>query len=410
MDDHQKRLIMIGVFIGITIVLGYALYRVFFAKKPLVLAPPPSQTVTPGTLPEAGTGTGTPRATVSTTSPLPVSPGTSASPSPVGGGTIDAPRLTTAINENVLGSRVDKNGTLAFYNQTNGQFYRAVPGAGIIPLSDTVFYNVQNVTWAPSTNESIIEYPDGSNIYYNFDTKKQITLPKQWSDFSFSPGGEKIVAKSIGYSEENNFLITANPDGTGVTAIAPMGANADKVMVNWSPNRQVVALSRTGDQLGFDRQEVLFIGQHNENYPSTIVEGRGLRANWSPQGNRLLYSVYSVRSDYKPELWVVDGQIDHLGQNRNALNINTWADKCAFADERFLYCGVPTSLSKGAGLAPEIANTIPDKLMRIDVQTGIQTEIPLENPHTIDTISVNKTDGSVYFTDKNQAGVFHVDL
>lgn len=410
MDDQQKRLIMIGVFIGVTILLGYALYRVFFAKQPLIITPPPGQVTPPGTLPEAGTGTTTTRPTTSTTSPLPVSPGTITPPSPVGSGTQDEPRLTQPISDGALSTRVDRSGSVSFYNQTNGQFYRLAPGGSIIPLSDQVFYSIQSVTWAPSTNESIIEYPDGSNIYYNFDTKRQVTLPKQWTDFSFSPGSDKIVAKSIGYSNENSFLVTANPDGTGVNAIAPIGANADKVMVDWSPNRQIVALSRTGDQLGTDRQEVLFIGQNNENYPSTIVEGRGMRAEWSPAGNTLLYSVYSARSDYKPELWVVDGSIERLGQNRNALNINTWADKCSFADERFLYCGVPTTLQTGSGLAPELADTTPDRLMRIDIQTGIQTEIPLEGPHTIDTISVNPTEGSLYFTDKNQTGIFRVDL
>jgi hypothetical protein len=410
MDDQQKRLIMIGVFIGVTILLGYALYRVFFASAPPVVIVPPGQVTPPGTLPEAGPGSTSTRPGTGTTSPLPISPGTATPPALIGGGANDRPRVSQPSTDPALGARVDRTGAISFYNQTNGQFYRAIPGGGIVPMSDQVFYNVDSVTWAPTTNESVIEYPDGSNIYYNFDTKRQVTLPKEWTEFSFSPTGDKIAAKSIGYSVENTFLVTANPDGTSFTAIAPMGANADKVMVDWSPNRQIVALSRTGDQLGTDRQEVLFIGQNNENYPSTIVEGRGMRSQWSPAGNTLLYSVYSARSNYKPELWVVDGRIESLGQNRNALSINTWADKCTFADERFLYCGVPTTLETGSGLAPELAERTPDRLMRIDIQTGIQTEIALEGTHTIDTITINQSEGAVYFTDKTQSGIFRVDL
>jgi hypothetical protein len=40
-----------------------------------------------------------------------------------------------------------------------------------------------------------------------------------------------------------------------------MGENESKVTVDWSPNRQFIALSRTGDALGADREEVLFIGK-----------------------------------------------------------------------------------------------------------------------------------------------------
>ncbi len=410
MDDQQKRIAFAAVFVLAVIILGYALYRVFFKSKLAPVSPPGIvEPVSPGGLPQAGTGTTTGRTPGTGVAPLPVSPGTP-TPVPVGGRTTDTPREEKIVIDPALGTTKVSGGGVHFYNKTNGQFYRALPNGTLAALSDQVFYNVQDVAWSSKTNESIMEYPDGSNIYYNFDTKRQVTLPKQWTDFAFSPGGEKIIAKSIGYSEENRFLVTANPDGTGVTAVLPLGANADKVIVDWSPNRQIVGIARTGDQLGADRQEVLFLGERNENFPSTIVEGRGLETKWSPQGNKLLYSVYSGRSDFKPELWVVDGNIESLGENRSALNINTWASKCSFQSERFLYCGVPTELETGAGLAPAIASTVPDRLVRIDIQTGIQTEITLEETHTIDTITVNETENAVYFTDKNQDGIFRVSL
>ncbi len=170
-------------------------------------------------------------------------------------------------------------------------------------------------------------------------------------------------------------------------------------------------MSLTGQALGLDREEVLFVGLNGENYKSMIVEGRGLQTNWSSEGKQLLYSVHSGRTDYKPELWIVNAEPQTIGGSRRVLNLNTWADKCSFADERFVYCGVPTELPKGAGFAPGLADNVPDRLMKIDTQTGTQLEIPLEDDfHVINDIQVSDDGDTLYFSDKHQSGLFEVAL
>jgi hypothetical protein len=309
-----------------------------------------------------------------------------------------------------VGARADQNGNATFYNDTDGKFFRVGRDGRISVLSNDVFYQVEKVTWSPVSDESIIEYPDGSNIYYNFQTGRQVTLPKHWEEFSFSGGGDRIAAKSIGFSPENRWLVAANPDGSGVQLVAALGDNADKVTVDWSPSNQVVGLSRTGDAVGGDREEVLFVGLNGENFKSTIVEGRGLQSEWSPNGSQLLYSVYSARNDYKPELWIVNAEGDAIGSGRQLLAVETWASKCAFGDARTVYCGVPSQLPNGAGFAPSLADSIPDRLVRIDTQTGARSEIPLAGLHTLDTVSVSPDGKTLYFTDKTQDGIFQVAL
>ena len=78
----------------------------------------------------------------------------------------------------------------------------------------------RKVTWSPTQTASILEYPDGSNIYYDFDTKRQVTIPKHWEEFSFAPQGDRITSKSIGFSPENRWIVSANPDGTDVKIVA----------------------------------------------------------------------------------------------------------------------------------------------------------------------------------------------
>lgn len=414
----KKRLSLIIGFIVITLLLGYALYWVFF-KKPT----PPTitgSTLTPssqkgGNFPSIGEGGPAPTTISDTKLPISNDQTTSEGTQPITqfvqptktSFTYDT--ITTVTEAPVKGITASA-GTAKFYNTQDGKFYRLDPNSGPTPLSDQVFYNVQEVTWSPQKNESIIQYPDGSKIFYNFDTKQQVTLPKHWEDFSFAPVGGQIATKSVGLDPNNRWLITANTDGTGIRLIEPLGENADKVNVDWSPNKQVVALSNTGEPLGDDRQQVLMVGLNKENFRGLVVEGRGLQTQWSKQGTKLLHSVYSANSDFKPELWIVDATPNSVGANRKPLNLNTWASKCAMSDDRFVYCGVPEQLDTGSGFAPALANTTPDKLYKIDTNTGLKTEIPLGQQHTIDTITIGEDGHTLYFTDKTEAGMFKVTI
>jgi len=404
----KKRLIFVGLFLVVCVLLGYLLYRVFFAKEKLATQPATKITTPTTEFPTAEVG-GQPTAVPTQPSKLPSATGVT-QPSTIKPKQAPSYPITKAVDTSVLGTQIDKTGLARFYNQTDGKFYRLGKDGQARVLSDNVFYNVQQVTWSPTKDESIIEYPDGSNIYYNFETKKQVSLPKHWEDFSFSSLGDKIAAKSMGLSPENRWLITADPQGKSISLIEPMGENADQVTVDWSPNKQIVAMSRTGQALGADREEVLFVGLNKENFKSTIVEGRGFESAWSPDGKKLLYSVYSTRSDFKPELWIVNAEGNSIGTGRKMLNLNTWSKKCTFATERFIYCAVPKNLPIGAAFAPTLADDSTDQIFKIDIETGLKNEIKPEEEHTIDSLFVGDNGKTLYFTDKNSSGLYSLPL
>ncbi len=414
----KKRIGLVIGFILFSIGIAYALYYVFF-RTPTPDQPGETETGTEtgGAFPNVGEGT--PNIIPDTDPTLPPSTNVPGSPSftdPITSGGLTgtaipgSERVVQVVTNQVRGVSTAGGTGAKFYNAEDGKFYCLNSSGVAVPLSDTVFYNVQNVSWSPTNNDSILEYPDGSNIYYNFDSKEQVTLPRHWESFSFSPQGDQIVAKSVGIAPENRWLVSAAPNGSTVKLLEPMGNNADKVTVDWSPNRQVVAFSKTGAPLGDDRQEILLVGQNKENFKSLVVEGRGLQTKWSKQGSKLLHSVYSSASDFKPELWIADGTPDTIGGNRKLLGVKTWASKCGMADERFIYCGVPETLDTGAGFAPAVANTTPDRLYKIDAVTGLKTDIPLVNTHTIETITISDDGRTLYFTDKNKPGIFQVNI
>ncbi len=391
----KKKIVFIILFIAAALLIAFGLYFLFF-KKPTVpqVAVVPTEEVAPSTLPTAQVGAppGKAVALPSTATALP-------SASAIGqGGLTQTTALTT--NPALFPSLGSDGKTMNFYDPTTGRFFRLTSDGQMVPLSSQTFYNAQKITWSPQDNKAIIEFPDQSKILYNFDSQKQVTLPRHWEDFSFSAQGNQIAAKSIGVAVENRWLVVANPDGSEAKPIEPLGDNADKVQVNWSPAGGVVAFSATGDALGFDRREILPLGLNNENYKPLIVEGLGFEPKWSPQGNQLLYSIFSPDTDYVPTLWITNAQGEEMGSNRRKLNLNTWADKCAFADNDTLYCAMPNNLERGVGFVPELANDSPDTLYKIDLKTGLKNLVAIpEQNVSLSNLLVSADQSVLYFTD-----------
>lgn len=416
-----KKLFLVFGFIAITILLGWLLYKAFFTNNLLIGPEVVNISTTTGGLPSSSEGggqivtstgnglfPGSENATTSGTyNPINSQQPNTSTPSDTALGGLT--KVETLTQSPGLGSTLSATGGVQYYNKDDGYFYKLDKDGNAVKMSDRVFHDVSAITWAPSKNKAILEYPDGSKILYNFDTKKQVTYPKYWEDFSFSPQSDQVIAKSIGLDPDNRFLTVASDDGSRVTNLEEIGLNADKVQASWSPNNQIVATYTKS--LDFDRQEVFFVGLNGENFKSTVVEGRGLNYTWSTTGDRLLYSVYNTNSEMKPKLWIVDAQGDTINTNRHSLEVNTWADKCTFASNTEIYCAVPTTLEAGAGLVREIADNASDELYKIDLTTGTKTLIAVpDGSFNVSNLMVSGSQDQLVFSDKNTGLLYKVKL
>jgi Tol biopolymer transport system component len=396
MSNFKK--ILLGILLlAIVGGIGYAIYFVFFkpATGPVTTIPATNtNTGTGGNLNPSGTGTNIPY--------VPPSNGTGtlpqASPIARGGATLS----TILVGDPTLGQTLAADGkTIRYYNRATGKFMAVDANGNIVELSDQVFSNVQNVTWSGDGNKVVMEFPDGSKLTYDFLAKKQNTIPASWNDFSFSPGSDQLAALQISDSSTSRYLVTAGSDGTGVKAIEPLGDNADKVKVAWSPAGDILALSSTGDAgTNFGQKTVLFIGKNGENFPGTEITGLNFTPRWSPDGAYLLYSVATSDDNFSPRLYVITGSGANMGGGRRAINLFTTADRCIFSDAKTAYCAVPDSIPEGAGLSPEVLNDIPNAIYKVNIVTGAVTLIG--RPDTdipISALSVSKDGGTLFFTD-----------
>lgn len=365
------RLLQIVALVVVTLAFSFFIYWLFFRTPTDQLLNENINGVPPGGLPNTNAIVNRPTVNDNVNGALPVTPGpgTAVVPDEVASGratktTVLSPTPTDALSLGPAGT------ALQYYDRGTGQFFRlSLDGRTKQLLSSATFASVQNVTWSPDGNKAIMEFPDRTKILYDFSTRQQVTLPEELEDFSFSPDSNKMAFKFLGATEQDQWLAVANPDGSNAQVIEVVGDKAPFVDPNWSPNQQIVATF--AKSVGAGQQEIVFLGQYNENFKTLTVNGRGFQSQWSPAGDQLLYSVYSGDTNYNPTLHVTLGRGDSIGQGNTSLNVQTWPDKCAFGGTGgSVICAVPTFLPTGAGIQREIARGTPDELYEINLATG----------------------------------------
>ena len=406
-----KRVVTIVIFIFATFIIGLFLYTIFFQPLTTETNVPPAgggQPIggDPGLIGNSNArlpgGTVPSPTPTETPSPQPSAAGGTAT----GGLTQVFPAITTVSD----GVTMDRDGSsLVYYDVSDGKFYRLTKDGKIQTLNDRIFHDVQKITWSDDRQRAVLECPDSANIIFDFASGKQVSLPNHWEDFDFSPAGDQIIAKSIGMDSGNRWLVVTDATGSKERPIAPLGNIADSVITAWSPSNQMVAIKVQGS--GASEQELFFVGLNDERYRSTVVPGLGFEGNYTPDGNQLLYSVYSSRTQVKPELWLTSVSPDAIGENRRTVGLQTWAHKCTFADASVAYCAVPETLPVGAGMYPNESDNSADQLYRVDLLNGGTTLVALpELGHTMESLTVSSDGRNLYYTAKQDSKVYRIQL
>lgn len=412
LSDRTKKILQIIVFVLAVVALGYLLYVVFFRPTQ---PPAPAANTNAGNqgFPDVNAANQNTNGVDGAANTNMVPAGIPAVSKVANGGLTQATSLTPEVNTQFPSP--DKQGLLRYYNPTDGKFYRVNQTGAITQLGEGQFKSVSKVTWAPTTNDAILEFPDGANIYYNLDTGRQVTLPKEYEEFDFSPTSDRIAFKYMHIDKERRVLAVADADGANARTVEPMGIYDYRVQVNWSPTGRVVAT--WGEYMDMNRQELGFIGLNNENFKGTVVEGRGIRSTYSPDGQQLLYSVYSENTNYNPNLWIVYADGDSIGKSRRDLNIPTFADKCAFAsDSKYAYCGIPLNPRDGFAVAEDFLDGVPDEIYRIDVASGVKSKVAVpadaegNAKYAVENMTVSTDGRYLYFRDKNSGQLIKIDL
>lgn len=395
MPNAIKIALKLLLLMAVTAGLALAMYWLFIRKPPSISEPtPPGDETTGGGLPQAGAG----------------EPGGGGGAGAAGGGTGTLPpsavadggvtSVVTLTSAGVTSPTVTSTGRVAYYDQNDGRFYTINNNGNVEALSSAQFSQAQNVTFAPETDAVVVEFPDGSNIVYNFSSGQQVSMPNHWEGFSFAANGTEIAGKSIGSDPSNRTLIVTAADGSNTRVLAALGANDKSVDVNWSPNGEIIGFSKTGGAgSAFGQNQVFMIDKNGQDAGMLLVNGSNFKAKWSPDGSHLLYSVADGGDGFRSSLWFSDTTGDSRGGVRVRVGVKTAVDKCTFASASVAYCAVPTDMPTGGGITPALV-TAPDNVYKIELPSGRASLLAIPAVETrMTNLSVSADGSELYYTD-----------
>ncbi len=264
--------------------------------------------------------------------------------------------------------------TVQYYDSINGQFYRLNANGEVQPLDDKIFRGVTDVVWSNDADKAVLELEDGFKVLYDFTADKQYTLHSDMNEFDFAPNDNQISFKFTPTNEEDRWLGVANTDGSGALGIEPLGENEDLVNAQWSPSGQSIGVMH--EYIDGSRQRVIPLGFKGENFKQFIVSGRDFDYRWTNDGQKMIYSTYSLDTNYNHTLNVVDAIGDNIGKNNRSLDLNTSVDKCAFAASGdSIYCAVPVAPPVGGGVDDVLLVDVPHDIYRVNLTTGTKEKI-----------------------------------
>ncbi len=410
-------IVLILFFLG-----AMALVVVYFLKPAVEIQPQMNENMnTPGAiggLPGTGAGFNANRQTGGGRGFLPNVNGV------FGGDTGEIPVDTVANGGKTLVSPVTKDSVrsytgnstsgFSYYEPNTGVLYRMTSGGERVELIRDRFPSAERVVWDKSGDRALLSFPDGTGVMVDFVTNERVSLPRGGQDFVFQGDSDNVVFNFVSPDPERSFLVMGTPDGSEARAIEPIGDQADRVQPTYSPDGSVVGLYRKS--AGVSSEEIIFIGQQDENFKSMVVQGIGFKGEWTPDGQRLLYSVSTPENNYNPTLWIVDARGDSIGLNNTPLGLSTSIDSCAMnPDGTKAYCSVQDSLPPGTGLYPELFNPREASIYEVNLETG-STQLVAE-PVTedgrripVEQLSLSPDGSELYFVDGSVGKVMKIQL
>lgn len=311
-------------------------------------------TVTPTGLPGGGTEAGT-------------SPG--ATPT-----SLAALKIKPISQEQVIAPTIGSDGkTVKYFSKTNGNIYQSdFDGGSLKKTSSVNLTNLLKALWSPDKDKIIGIFAEKETIkkyFYDYTSNQSSILNEKIKYVAWSPDSKKIAYHFVDSGSEQNNISLSNPDGTNWKNI--FKTRLDNVIIEW-PIKEKISLRTPPSGLA---QGVLYsINSETGDFFKVISDTFGLYVNWSPKGDKILFSSTNNRGK-NPTL----NLSDEKGTSFKNLNLGGLADKCTWSkDDKTIFCALPQELSQNATWPDDYYKglvILKDDIYKINLETEQRTKI-----------------------------------
>jgi len=248
-------------------------------------------------------------------------------------------RIKVLSDRPVMGISLNKEGDrVVYYDKETGQVFRiSFDGKIWERISDVNLKGITNITWAPTRDKVLVEYNDGKTrqkYIYDYVSGKKHSLSSRMGQVVFSPDGQKILYH-YWYPQQGSNVAVAKYDGSNWFSLFP--SEMTGLQLAWPKIDTVTFIAPEGDFYG---ATVYFIKLESPyNLKEIMDEKYSIETNWSPSGNKLLYSYKDSKDETNKGLYIRDFSTD----TEINLNFTLPPGNCAWArNETALYCAQET--------------------------------------------------------------------
>jgi len=240
---------------------------------------------------------------------------------------------------------------------------------------------------------------------YNLLTRENILLDSNFKYIVWSPEGEKIAYHYFNSETEEGFISVAEPDGKNWKNLTPVLSR--DLNVEWPHRNKISFYEFSLSSLA--ASDLSIINPEAGEPPQKILSQKyGLKTNWSPSGNKLLFSS-SESAGTNPKLFILNETLEE-----KSLDIECLADKCAWSkSEENIYCALPQNLTKDISLPQDwYSNKFlsQDILFKIELDSGKKTQITQNPDYDFSNLLVSLDENFLYFINKESGFLYETKL
>lgn len=326
-----------------------------------------------------------------------------------------AQKVAAISSEAVVSPSLSPDGSkIRYYLKSNGNVLESdFNGGSIVKVSSAVLKNLLKVIWSPARDKVISVSEENGTMkkyFYDYNTGRASALPDGMKYIVWSKDGKQIAYNYVSGMVGN--ISVSNPDGSGWKVL--QNARIPDLVMHWY-QKDKIAFASAPSGLAASTMLSADLAKPGE-LVALFTDVYGFIANWSPSGNKLIYS--ATDSDGKNlNLYFKD----IITQKANNFGLATLAEKCGWSiDDKTIYCAIPDDIPARFVLPDDYYKgyfSVNDKLAKINTDTGEVLEILppaagtfVSAGYDITNIILSPSEDYLFFVNRKDGLLYRVKL
>ncbi|PIR69590.1 MAG: hypothetical protein COU47_02435 [Candidatus Niyogibacteria bacterium CG10_big_fil_rev_8_21_14_0_10_46_36] len=327
-------------------------------------------------------------------------------PPPTSSGILPSERDLIKITNGAISGFTPATAGVRFIEKTTGHvFDSSADGQTQIKISNTTIPQSIDALWSENENYAILRYRENEEIktvLSQFGNSKTdgVILPTDILSFSYAPERLRVFYTVPG---DNDIIgIAASTDNTAQTQVVRLPDT--NFVVEWYSPREISFLTPpSAFAAGFLYRYNIDVGS----FEKLLGNIPGLDIAWSKNKRRILFSQSNAGTG-KSNLFVFNlqtGTVEDLGTEG-------LAQKCVWEDDIVVYCGIPTTMSRGSYPDDWFSGsvTLNDRIWWINTSSFEKTIVKTLPDIDVAEIRISDAADHLFLTNKKDGTLWSVHL